>query len=298
MEPRVFRWAERIAADARGQQDSSAGNADKPSPPSGFLFERLTPDDPNYHLVKHFDLKSWADSFNLVAKGHAGEASLEDFINGCISTVTDGLEVHIAVEDETPISERCRELDRFVEASIGLVGGALLPEVERLGKDGVQAAINEFSSKARELSARAKGRILEAELARSKQPECKWAIPEPIPPGAQAGTPADALPEERARSSEDGCVPEWASHLDTPEGRKAARESWKRHWTTPERDCTIDDLTEIAFNRKDRPFLNQWENGTLRLKDPSRSALVQAIEHVLRTNRPPKWHPAARRPAR
>jgi hypothetical protein len=87
----------------------------------------------------------------------------------------------------------------------------------------------------------------------------------------------------------------WATDLDTPEGRKCAREGWKRRWTTAERECTNDDLTEIAFNQKDRVFLNQWENGTLRLKDPRHSARVQAIESVLRQNTPPKWHPLAKR---
>jgi hypothetical protein len=89
-------------------------------------------------------------------------------------------------------------------------------------------------------------------------------------------------------------VPEWASDLATPSGRKMAREGWKRHWTTPEHDCTNDDLTETAFTQKDRAFLNQWENGTTRLKDPSRSTRIQAIERVLLNNVPPKWRRAAK----
>jgi hypothetical protein len=89
-------------------------------------------------------------------------------------------------------------------------------------------------------------------------------------------------------------IPEWAADLDTPDGRKTAREGWKRHWTTAERKCTNGDLTETACSQKDSPFLNQWVNGTLRLKDPGRSTRVQAIERVLRDNTPPKWHPLAK----
>jgi hypothetical protein len=90
-------------------------------------------------------------------------------------------------------------------------------------------------------------------------------------------------------------VPTWATDLDTPEGRKCAREGWKRNWTTPERECTNDDLTERAYSQKDAPFLNQWENGKARLKEPGRSSRIQAIETILRNNVPPKWHPSARK---
>jgi hypothetical protein len=96
------------------------------------------------------------------------------------------------------------------------------------------------------------------------------------------------------RNGTDVAVSDWASDLETTEGRKTAREGWKQHWTIPDRECTNDDLTETAFNQKDRPFLNQWENRTVRLKDPSRSSRVQAIERVLRENIPPRWHPAAK----
>jgi hypothetical protein len=34
----------------------------------------------------------------------------------------------------------------------------------------------------------------------------------------------------------DVAVPDWASDLETTEGRKTAREGWKRHWTIPDRE--------------------------------------------------------------
>lgn len=98
-----------------------------------------------------------------------------------------------------------------------------------------------------------------------------------------------------ATGSTSSTVSEWATDLDTPYGRKAAREGWKRHWTTAERACRNNDLTEAAFNTKDRPFLNQWENGTTRLKNPRDSSRIQAIERVLRDNVPPRWHPSAKK---
>jgi len=83
--------------------------------------------------------------------------------------------------------------------------------------------------------------------------------------------------------------------LETPEGRKAATVSWKKNWSTPERKCTNDDLTETAFGCKDRPYLNQWQNGRIRLADPNGSQRVQSIEKVLIGDIPPKWHPESRR---
>lgn len=92
-----------------------------------------------------------------------------------------------------------------------------------------------------------------------------------------------------------GVIPVWAADLGTTQGRKAARNGWKAHWSTPERKCTNEDLTETAFRQKDSPFLNQWENGKLRVKDPDRSDRVGAIERVLRENTPPRWHPSLNR---
>jgi hypothetical protein len=82
--------------------------------------------------------------------------------------------------------------------------------------------------------------------------------------------------------------------FSTPENRKTAVERWKRHWSTPERRCTSEDLTEAAYNVGDRAFLNQWENGKVRLRKPEASDRVRAIEVLLRQNTPPKWHTTGR----
>jgi hypothetical protein len=102
-------------------------------------------------------------------------------------------------------------------------------------------------------------------------------------------------PKQSKNAAELKGLTEWAIDLTTAEGRKTAREGWKRQWTTEEHECTNDDLTETAYGQKDRAFLNQWENGTTRLKEPDRSTRVRSIEEVLRENRPPNWHPAAKR---
>jgi hypothetical protein len=111
----------------------------------------------------------------------------------------------------------------------------------------------------------------------------------------QLVTDIAAESESRPESPTDGISEPWAADLDTPDGRKAAREGWKRHWSLTEHECTNDDLTQTAFSQKDRPFLNQWENGTARLKDPKRSVRIQGLERVLRRNIPPKWHPASKK---
>jgi hypothetical protein len=99
--------------------------------------------------------------------------------------------------------------------------------------------------------------------------------------------------EDREASAPNG-VPEWATNLDTPSGRKAAREGWKKFWSIPTRECTNEDLAEVALSTDDVPFLNQWENGKTRLKNPAGSERVLSIERTLRRNIAPKWHPAAK----
>jgi hypothetical protein len=102
--------------------------------------------------------------------------------------------------------------------------------------------------------------------------------------------------ETTADSESDSTPPDTSKttvNLNTPDDRKAATEAWKRHWSLRGRQCTNDDLTETAFSQKDTPFLNQWENGKTRLKNPNQSGRIHAIERVLRDNIPPKWHPDA-----
>lgn len=231
---------------------SAAGvpESDRSSTPVAFLFERMSPDDPNYDLVKSSDLKSWTDSHKLVAKGYAGEASLDDFINGCLSTLSDGLDVQIQLQDSTPISKRCREMDSLTEAFISRVPEALAPHAKRLGPDAVDTAVNGFLSKARELGATAKARILEAELSKSRQTETNSSGgATDIHAPAEATFENDSLGLENpvdkpGPRSESVRHDELQLDLGTPEGRKSARQNWKHNWTTPERDCTNDDLTE------------------------------------------------------
>jgi hypothetical protein len=132
-------------------------------------------------------------------------------------------------------------------------------------------------------------------LPAEPRPEEGVANPEPTivadDPASDSGGESQTVP---ARET-DGVSKLWAADLVTPEGKKAAKEAWKRHWSTTDRECTNDDLTEVAYSQKDAPFLNQWENGKTRLKEPGRSSRIQAIERVLRNNVPPRWHPAAQK---
>ena len=119
------------------------------------------------------------------------------------------------------------------------------------------------------------------------------------PPASQAST---VVPFAAPMSEPRPCIisargpdplnPEFS----TRENRKRAVEKWKTGWSTPERRCTSEDLTEAAYNSKDRAFLNRWENGKVGLVKPEASDRVRAIEALLRNNTPPKWRTAARRP--
>jgi hypothetical protein len=132
--------------------------------PEKFLYERLSPDNPNYSLIKASDLKSWGDSYALLAKGYGGDLSLKDWIDGCVRTVADGFDTHVRVEDATSMSARCNELDSLTEASIDVVRRALLPEMERLGGDAIEEAITDFSDQVRARCNIAKKTIIDGEL--------------------------------------------------------------------------------------------------------------------------------------
>jgi len=114
---------------------------------------------------------------------------------------------------------------------------------------------------------------------------------------ARIGKDNPAAPEGRAAvqepNVETGALAS-AESVDpsNTDGRRSAVARWKGYWRTPDRECTDEDLTETAYKKRDRSFLNQWINGTMRLQKPQSSDRVQAIEDTLRKNTPPIWHPA------
>jgi hypothetical protein len=108
---------------------------------------------------------------------------------------------------------------------------------------------------------------------------------EPVAPRATV-TIREPAGETRTSASAEGV------DLSSVDGRRSAVARWKEYWHASDRECTDEDLTEKAYGSRDRSFLNQWINGTMRLKNPQNSDRVQAIEGALRTNTPPVWHPA------
>jgi hypothetical protein len=187
------------------------------------LFERISPDDPNYELLKCSDLKAWADSFNLVAKGHAGAVSITNFIDASLKTVKDAVDVEVGFQDNTPLSERCREIERLCESSIEIITRALTAQADRLGADAVSEAVLQFSAVVREFSATAKRRVLEREMTKSE------AVREPDTHASSA----NGLPEVLTETGEEA-----ASELQ--EGRAVARNTWLDQQLLQHADWTSD----------------------------------------------------------
>ncbi len=131
------------------------------------LLERISADDPNYESVKKSYHQLWADSHGLVADALGGNVTLADFIDSCVNSVDQGARTHVAIQNTTPISARCRELDTMTKKSIRLVSKELLSQSKRLGEATTAAAIAEFSRRVNEIGARSKQQIHERELATS-----------------------------------------------------------------------------------------------------------------------------------
>jgi len=137
------------------------------------------------------------------------------------------------------------------------------------------------------LLALAKGRLPESHTNIQKTDDGPKDPPVPQTPTVVPLAPPipEPLPDVIVARRPDTMNPDFS----TPESRKKAVEVWKSHWSTPERRCSSQDLTEAAYNKRDRAFLNQWENGKVRLLKAEASDRISAIEALLRNNTPPRW---------
>ena len=142
----------------------------------------LSKDDPNYELAKRFYLEAWADSHDLVADGLTGRISFPELIESCVNTFAQGATVHVNFKDTSSIDARCTELDRMAKLSIRLLEKKLADASERLGKEEVNAALQEFSRKVNEIAARSKQQMLEKELAKEVPRLRAFGFPYPTVP--------------------------------------------------------------------------------------------------------------------
>lgn len=153
----------------------------------GFSYERISQDDPNHRAVKRFSLKAWSDSFELNRKKFAGQTTLKEIVDACVVTFTDGTKTLSEIQDDTPMSERCRLLDSLAAESLTWVGDMLSADSQHWGGGAVKAALEQFARQIGEITAGAKKSILDAELDRhvaflargESSPEIKPRVPVP-----------------------------------------------------------------------------------------------------------------------
>jgi hypothetical protein len=129
------------------------------------LLERLSKDDPNYAVGKIFHLRAWEQSHGLVADAFGRGVSFPDFVERCAKSVELAAAAHVALKDATPISTRCRELDRLAKRSIELFTRSVASHAKGLGRSKVTAAIRHFSNRVHEIAARSKQQVFQRELA-------------------------------------------------------------------------------------------------------------------------------------
>lgn len=128
------------------------------------LLERLSPDDPNYEIIRHSYLESWRDSHGLVADAFAGLVSVSEYVDRCVHTFEQGAALHVDIEDETSVSGICREIDRMAEGFIRKFGESLSSGTDHLGVAQVTVAIDELSRRVNEIAARSKQQVFEAAI--------------------------------------------------------------------------------------------------------------------------------------
>lgn len=142
---------------AKGTADQ--GNRGTLSEQPDFL-ERVSPEDPNYAVAKHFYITSWAASHGLVADAYAGKISLSDFVGACAKTFEQGVQLHLAFKDEASIPAICREIDQMLAGFIRKFDDSLSGAGTKLGKNEVNAAIKEFARRVNETASRGKQELM------------------------------------------------------------------------------------------------------------------------------------------
>ena len=123
------------------------------------FLESLSPDDPNYAAAKRFHAEGWADSHALVADALSGKISLTELLNGCVRTFEQSTQLHVAAENTGSPTAKCREIDRMTKRFIQKVSDSLAKGAAHLGPENLNALINDFSDRVREIAARSKQRV-------------------------------------------------------------------------------------------------------------------------------------------
>jgi hypothetical protein len=202
-----------------------AASAPEAMPRQRDLIERLPEDDPDHEVLRRFCLETWADLHGFVAALYAGQVSLADFVEQCAKTFQQGANTQVKIQDATPLSEKCRELDVLVEESIRVISEALAPESERLGEAETADAVAEYSRRVKEIA------------ARSKQQMFKEAIPQSVDPSATA-------PEQERSAG----VPRRIPDLDSSRQRLALVGTLSRELAILKQDlkgyCTAETLKQ------------------------------------------------------
>lgn len=153
LERRLFYWLGRFSLRPvnSGSKRSRAGRGVKKMFKRSDFLEQLSPDDPDYEIVKRFYLEAWSNSHGLVADAYAGRLSLSDFVEGCVGTFDQGAQARVAAADGTSIAERCREIDRMAKKFIRKFNESLAAAAKRFGKAKVTAAIDDLSRRSTRL---------------------------------------------------------------------------------------------------------------------------------------------------
>jgi hypothetical protein len=150
------------------QELPGTGSAPPPVQSGGFLHERMKPEDPNYELIKHLELNTWAEWGWQLDGNFSRHAPVGTYVGSAANMLERGFDVLILLNGQIPVSERCRALEKFNEAALQVVRETLGSHSKKLGEGVVNSAIREFSENAQTLFDAAKKKLVGAELGVTK----------------------------------------------------------------------------------------------------------------------------------
>jgi hypothetical protein len=128
----------------------------------------MKPKDPNYELIKHFELNTWAEWGWQLDGNFSRHAPIGKYVEAAAKTLERVFDLLISLHDQVPVSERCRGLETFKKTALQTVREALGSQSKTLGEGVVNSAIREFSEKAQTLFDAAKKKLVDAELGVTK----------------------------------------------------------------------------------------------------------------------------------
>jgi hypothetical protein len=142
----------------------------------GFLFERMSPSDPNTKLTKDFYCKLLIRSADQMAKYCAGKLSFEELVDGFAASFEKECRYLPKLDVPGLLSERHAAFVRIADEFIATIEPKLMAIAVSLGDEEAVHAVRNFPRKIKRSAAQAQARLLRSDNRRKSSPALLKAI--------------------------------------------------------------------------------------------------------------------------